>query len=119
MSANTNLQALSSGGDVYAKKRKARQEQLAEVTFDPEARKYVLLFMAFSSCRSIDRVYWVGMGGLTLASGFRLSFKKNGAKIMMPCPYLIAPCHTIPYHTMYQKLTRISHFFLIIFVMFG
>lgn len=40
MSANTNLQALSSGGDVYAKKRKARQEQLAEVTFDPEARKY-------------------------------------------------------------------------------
>ncbi|OAQ26495.1 hypothetical protein K457DRAFT_695741 [Linnemannia elongata AG-77] len=42
MSANTNLQALSSGGDVYAKKRKARQEQLAEVTFDPEARKEYL-----------------------------------------------------------------------------
>ncbi|KAF9085833.1 hypothetical protein BGX23_009338 [Mortierella sp. AD031] len=40
--SSTNLQALSSGGDVYAKKRKARQEQLTEVTFDPEARKEYL-----------------------------------------------------------------------------
>jgi hypothetical protein len=47
MSANTNLQALSSGGDVYAKKRKARQEQIAEVTFDPEARKYDSLLPCF------------------------------------------------------------------------
>ncbi|KAG0083762.1 pre-60S ribosomal particles component [Podila epicladia] len=38
----SNTQLLSSGADIYAKKRKARQEQLAEVTFDPEARKEYL-----------------------------------------------------------------------------
>ena len=36
----SNAQVLSSGSEVYAKKRKARQEQLTEVSFDPEARKY-------------------------------------------------------------------------------
>ena len=36
----SNTQVLSSGSEVYAKKRKARQEQLTEVSFDPEARKY-------------------------------------------------------------------------------
>ena len=35
----SNAQVLSSGAEVYAKKRKAKQEQLAELTFDPDARK--------------------------------------------------------------------------------
>ncbi|KAG0028748.1 pre-60S ribosomal particles component [Podila clonocystis] len=38
----SNTQLLSSGADIYAKKRKARQEQLTEVTFDPDARKEYL-----------------------------------------------------------------------------
>jgi hypothetical protein len=36
---SNNAQLLSSGSEVYAKKRKARHEQVAEVTFDIEARK--------------------------------------------------------------------------------
>ncbi|KAF8930364.1 hypothetical protein BGZ58_008281 [Dissophora ornata] len=39
---SSNAQVLSSGSEVYAKKRKARQDQLAEVTFDPDARKEYL-----------------------------------------------------------------------------
>ncbi|KAG0210868.1 hypothetical protein BGX28_008835 [Mortierella sp. GBA30] len=38
----SNAQVLSSGAEVYAKKRKARQEQITEVSFDPEARKEYL-----------------------------------------------------------------------------
>ncbi|KAF9193996.1 pre-60S ribosomal particles component [Haplosporangium sp. Z 11] len=38
----SNAQVLSSGSEVYAKKRKARQEQIKELTFDPEARKEYL-----------------------------------------------------------------------------
>ncbi|KAG0002482.1 hypothetical protein BGZ80_007124 [Entomortierella chlamydospora] len=39
---SSNSQVLSSGGEIYAKKRKARQEQVAELTFDLEARKEYL-----------------------------------------------------------------------------
>ncbi|KAG0218369.1 nucleolar protein 12-domain-containing protein [Mortierella sp. GBAus27b] len=39
---SNNAQLLSSGSEVYAKKRKARKEQIAEVTFDVEARKEYL-----------------------------------------------------------------------------
>ncbi|KAF9980421.1 hypothetical protein BGZ65_005128, partial [Modicella reniformis] len=39
---SNNAQLLSSGLEVYSKKRKARQEQVAEVTFNAEARKEYL-----------------------------------------------------------------------------